>query len=427
MNLLQHHLKVIQAHQPQAWQGLKDIYDSAFELDNGEIQFLGRSWDTPSYSPTVPPHSLGIMLYGMGDGQLIKTLLAQLPAITPVLVIDSQPELAWACLNETDFSTALADPRLRWMVGKPDTLFASFTEALLQQHDQLGLIWLENPLISQIAQLLNDPFLKHFRHLKATLGPQQALAKLPQLEELFLKLAPEMTQTHQQYPLSCRSGCADCCHGSVGFHLCVNPLEWALMHRSLSALPRSERQVVFKQAVTSLASHRDYLVELLYYFDTQPDRLNHPDFHLELLQMAGTHRQEACLMLDEAQRCRVYTGRPLTCRVFGSSHVSQQQPFTCEKDYQQMEQILLDEGAQNHLVDSSAYRKQLRELHQNLEYKHVLNIWLLCHLDFSQGDFKPLRIDYQQFQTLIRHPETLERLLSELEQAAQVSGGTETL
>lgn len=199
------------------------------------------------------------------------------------------------------------------------------------------------------------------------------------------------------------------------------------MHRSLSALPRSERQVVFKQAVTSLASHRDYLVELLYYFDTQPDRLNHPDFHLELLQMAGTHRQEACLMLDEAQRCRVYTGRPLTCRVFGSSHVSQQQPFTCEKDYQQMEQILLDEGAQNHLVDSSAYRKQLRELHQNLEYKHVLNIWLLCHLDFSQGDFKPLRIDYQQFQTLIRHPETLERLLSELEQAAQVSGGTETL
>lgn len=426
MNSLQRHLEDIRTHQPSAWQSLKDIYESPFELEDGQIHFLGRAWDHVQAAPELNTQPVAVMLYGMGDGQLLKDLLAELPASTPLIVLDSQPELAWAYLNEGDFSAALTDPRLKWCVARPDSLVVEFAEQRLLLQDQLGFAWLENPQVTQIAGLLNDTFLKLFRHEAQALGQIDPLARVTDLEQLYATLAPDMSRAYSSYPLSCRNGCSDCCETTVGFHLCVNPLEWALLHRHLTALESSRRQEIFDRAVQSLAPRADFLVELIHYFDSQPDRLQDPAFHLELLEMANHHSHQACIFLGPDRGCQVYEGRPLTCRVFGNSHVQHRQTFTCDKDADLMERILLDEGPQNRLVNSSIYRSGLWKLHHQLEYKQVLNLWILTHLDFATRDFKPLRLDYQQFQALVRHPEILEQLLADLQSAATVSGATET-
>ncbi|PKL76312.1 MAG: hypothetical protein CVV27_10895, partial [Candidatus Melainabacteria bacterium HGW-Melainabacteria-1] len=102
-----------------------------------------------------------------------------------------------------------------------------------------------------------------------------------------------------------------------------------------------------------------------------------------------------------------------------NSQVEGRQAFTCGKDHAQMEQILLDEGSASALVDSSAYREQLWALHTEQPFKQVLHLWLLTHLDLAAGDFKPLRLDYQQFQALVRHPQVLDDLLAQLQTAAR--------
>lgn len=418
MSHLTANLKALQIHQPASWSVLKAIYDSAFELEGGALQFLGRSWELATPVPVLAA-PVAVLVYGMGDGAWIRAIREQIGALTPIIVLDPQPELAWACLAVAELTDLIADERLQWLVGSPESLLPRFAEAQLQLQDKLGLAWLENPPIAAIGTLLNEVVLRLYREQAAAVAGRGALDRLADLEALYADLNPEMARAYASYPLSCRSGCASCCQGSVGFHLCINPLEWALVHRELTSLDAEARRAVFERAVTSLARHSDFLIELLHYFDTQPERLQDPAFHLELLRMAGERRQEDCFLLGDDLRCRVYAGRPFTCRVFGNSHVQGRQPFTCGLDYDKIEKILLDEGPANRFVDSSAYRVRLWELHKGLDYKQVFNLWLLTHLDFERRDFKPLRLDYQQFQELVRHEDQLNQLLDALQAAAR--------
>lgn len=414
MKHLKANLSALQIYQPESWNCLKNLYDSPFEIESGQLSFLGRSWQL-SADFAAPSSQVAIFIYGMGDAQALRQLLQQLTAECPVLVLDSQPELVWSLLGEYDYSDLLSDPRLCWIIDKPEKLIARLSEYRLQLQDQIGIAWLENQGLASLGQLLNDSVLQLFRH-EAQQQTQNPLKNLQHLSSLYQTIEPEMARAYATYPLSCRSGCADCCKSSVGFHLCINPLEWALTHQSYCALPKPQRQQIFEQAVSTLAPHSDFMIELLHYFDTQPERLSDPAFHLELLHMAGERRESSCVFLNASDSCQVYAGRPFTCRVFGNSHVQFRQAFTCSIDHERMEKIILNEAGMNQLLDSSKYRNQLWDLHALMPYKQVLNLWVLTHLDFENQDFLPLRLDYQQFQSLVRHPETLDTLLHKLQQ-----------
>lgn len=425
MSILSSNLATLRQLRPEAWQALRHLEDSSFEcLPGTEIRFLGRSWPLSAEPPKLAP-TVAVLVYGMGDGQWLRQLLAQLPSTTAVRVFDSQPELAWACLDSVDFQELLTDPRLEWWIAPADQLILTLEQVMIQLRDRLGLSWLENPPIAALAGGLNDAFLKVYRDFAQRLAVSP-LEGLTAVEQLYRQLEVPMKQAYDHYALSCGQGCAGCCKGGVGFHLSLSPLEWALIHRNLSRLPADERHLIYQRSVTLLARHRDLLQELLQRFDAQAQRISEIGFHLELLQLSQTHAaQEPCAFLGPDERCQIYTGRPLTCRLFGNSHVERQQPYTCDLDYASLERVLLAEGPHNRLVDGQAYRHQLWRLHAHMPYKQVLHLWLLTHLDFVHQDFAPLRLDYQQFQALLRQPASLQARLESLAEAARQIAGAD--
>lgn len=417
MRTLESNLAVLQQFQPEAWSLLRHTYDSPFQIEADQICFLGRRWPLAAEPPELS-QAVAVLVYGMGDGTWLRQLRARLDPSTPILVFDSQPELAWACLAEYALGDLIGDSGLQWLIAPPDKLLGDFHQVLFRLQDRLGLVWLENPAIAALGSLLNDAFLRVYRDLAARFEPREPLAGLPELEALYQSLADPMAEAYASYPLSCRAGCSGCCEHNVGFHLCLHPLEWALVHDRLIALPDAQRRRLFARCVRALARQRDFLAELLHFFDAQPGRIDDPAFHRELLGLSERRSQEPCPMLDATGGCEVYAGRPLTCRIFGNSQVAGRLPYTCDLDYERLERVLLDEGADSRLVDSQLWRKRLWQLHRDMPYKQVLNLWLLTHLDLEQRDFAPLRLDYQQFQILVKRPELFERLLGQLNEAS---------
>ncbi|PKL76888.1 MAG: hypothetical protein CVV27_07940, partial [Candidatus Melainabacteria bacterium HGW-Melainabacteria-1] len=321
----QANLRALQIYQPESWSALRDLAESPFELDAGQICWQGRRWSLAAPLPDLPEHLSGspaaVLIYGMGDGGWVRSLRARLGPLTPLIVLDSLPELAWACLGVSGLEDLIADPGLQWLVAPGEALLGRLAEARLALQDQLGVLWLRQAGLAEVASLSEDPFVAAYLQLAEHFNGRSPMTSLPRLEALYADLEPEMTRAYASYPLSCRSGCADCCQGSVGFHLCINPLEWALLHRQLLGLDSAKRHRVFVRCVETLARHQDFLVELLHYFDAQPERLQEPAFHLELLRMAGEQRQDPCVLLGPDLACEVYAGRPFTCRVFGNSQV----------------------------------------------------------------------------------------------------------
>ncbi|HEY9841922.1 MAG TPA: hypothetical protein V6D23_15775 [Candidatus Obscuribacterales bacterium] len=423
MNHLDANLKALQIHQPESWSLLRACTHSPFSIDTDRrLHFGAEAWPLAVPLPELAPATVALFVYGMGDGELLRRLRACLDPLTPIVVLDSQPQLAWTCLGAAGLEDLIADERLQWLVDQPERLEQRLDDVCRQLQDRFGVAWIENPPVARLGEQLEDGFLALYRQQAQALAGRSSLERLPDLATLYAQLEPEMARAYASYPLSCRSGCAGCCERSVGFHLCLNPLEWALLHRSLMALAAPLRREIFTRAVRTLARHADFLVELLHYFDAQPERVEDAAFHQELLQMARERHQEACVFLGPERACQVYAGRPFSCRVFGNSHVHGNYGFTCELDSEKMDRILLAEGPAARLVDSEAYRTRLWALHQDLEHKQVLHLWVLTHLDFATGDFRPLRLDYQQFQTLVRQPAELDKLLADLATAAGALG-----
>ena len=420
----QPNLTQLASTQIASYQTLSAIYESAFSLSPEGIQFLSLTFSVPEeplrqleYVPNI------LILYGMGNGQWVRELLKQVGSLTQVWILDAQPELAWLYLHDFDLQDILADQRVSWWVETSEALIAQMAQSLKQAMDHYGLLYLENPLAASIAERLQNPLLQYLRQENSQRQELPSVDALSHnIAQLYQSLEQPMQQAYQSYPLTCKQGCADCCKTSVSYHLCVNPLEWLHMHTQLWQLPAPLRQTIYHRSVQSLAQHSDYLAEVLHFFDQHNDRFRDPTFHLELLEMAREKRKQACVFLGQDDQCQVYQGRPLTCRIFGNSYGLMQVPFTCDKDDQRMEQILLDEGQNTHLVEASVYRDQMTELHQSLTHKQVMNAWVFTHLDFDTADFKPVaRVDYQQFQELVRHPELLQARLKRLKQAEQLN------
>lgn len=414
---LQSNLKQLALSQDFAWKTLQAIEDSDYSLSPNGINFLGFSFPIPESKPLALPEDLTILtLYGMGDGDWASQLLKAIPPTCQVWILDPQPDLAWLYLHDFDLQTIVSDPRVRWWVGSAESLITEFSKASRQAIDQYGFVYLENPLLASLGERFQNPLLHYLRqeHQRHQALPSLSYLAL-QLGRLYQSLDQPIQRAYQSYSLTCQQGCADCCKSSVGYHLCINPLEWLHLYQSLWHLPASERRLVYQRSVRLLAKHADYLSTVLHFFDRQPERFYDSRFHLELLSLAGDQRKQACVFLDSDDTCQVYQGRTLTCRIFGNSYGLQAVPFTCDKDSEYMEQIILDEGPANQMVSAAPYRQHMQTLHQTLPYKQIINAWVFTHLDFDRGDFLPqARLCYQQFQELANHPEQLSARLQRL-------------
>ena len=132
-------------------------------------------------------------------------------------------------------------------------------------------------------------------------------ARLQRLDEWF-------AQGRRTAPMSipCRGGCSACCHGP--FDISVADAE--LVREAVSRLPPAERETVVDRAEALLARMRaiepgwEAPYEVAAIGEHRFDRLS------EALE------SEPCPLLDDTGRCRIYTDRPLVCRLIGLGMVT---------------------------------------------------------------------------------------------------------
>lgn len=422
-------IQVLTQFQPQVMPVLEAIHDSDFSFQDQTLCF----WERPLIALADlepwqwPAEAKQWIVYGLDPAfvqvfEALKQLNAQTDpktAVEQIVVFEPRPELFWALLQTVDLTALFQDPRLTLWIGEPMTLTIPFQRLITACQDPCQVAMVYSPLAQLVNQRFPDalwPLFDEQEQRFARHSPPDLVQMSAQLTTLYADMEPLMRRAYAHYPLTCHTGCSGCCENSVGFHLCVNPIEWLQMHREIEAQPKATRQQLFDRVIKTLWAHKDTLNEILFYFDAQPERMSDPQFHLELLEVARPAKFSHCNFLVE-QQCTIYNGRPFTCRVFGNSQVSMTQPFTCDKDYDQMETILLDEGARSHLVASSPLRERLWALHGELNHKHVMNAWLFLHLDFESRDFLPCRVDFYQFQALVGNEARLAAHWQSLEQA----------
>lgn len=410
MSVLQENLNALEMYQPELWLQIKHFARSDLSI---QIRPSSDLLDSEQILSDLEG-SLGVHLYGSGNADILKILLIRLKPGLSLNIYDSSQEQLLQLLYHHDLTALISDARVRWYFGTYEELKCYFDTVLLESQDRFGWLWLNLTPRSS----LDPDFYDYFQHC-AQRWQQKPEQRLPHLRAVYEALSPELMQAENTYDFSCRQGCAQCCEANTGYYLFLNPLEWAELYRTLWHLSAIKRKAIYEKAVTSLFQELDFLLEVLFFLDTQPERLNSAAVQREVLQMARVLPQQSCLFLNDQKSCQVYVGRPLACRLYGNSHFAFERPFTCELDDSKLEQILLDEGKHTQLVDSEHWRNQVWDAHQDLNYAHMLNLWIFMHLDFEQDDFLPeARLDYQQFQCLIRDESLLDNRIQALENAA---------
>lgn len=414
--LLKHHHPqiTVDVHQHSGWSF--NTHNSLPSLTGG-----GQTWkiQEPFLPPTETPW--GYIVYGLGTGEYLRALLAQKASHVPVLVIDSAPDLVATCFQYFDFEAILAHPDLSYFLGNPTDLPPPLHSYLSQKRDLLQVQWLANPWVAQIATARQDPFyLQVFQQYQAYLAQAPTTAQTA-LQQLYQKMAGPMQAAYASHPLSCHSGCADCCKLGNGFDLCIRPVEWALMFESISQiLPTQAQEALLSDTVLYLAKHADTLEKALLFFDQHLDQLQTERGNKAFYQLTQPLRKDPCPFLSEADTCGIYANRPLSCRTFGNSYFEPQQPYTCSKDRQLMERILLDEKTSHHLLEGHKPLSELQSIHSYYPYGHVIYAWLFTHLDLEKENWIPAaRLDYHQFKRLVDDPGLFESQRQALQNWAQ--------
>lgn len=105
----------------------------------------------------------------------------------------------------------------------------------------------------------------------------------------------------------CRGGCTACCHGP--FDISVADAE--LIEGAVRALPEADRAEVMRRAEALL--QRMVVLEPAWESPYAVDALGEDRFDRLTEALAG----EACPLLDDGGRCRIYADRPLVCRMIG--------------------------------------------------------------------------------------------------------------
>lgn len=317
--------------------------DSPFSVRSEGVVFLGQFWPFKTLEPV--PAGAGCVIFGLPRPSELAKLLAMGPR--RVLLVEAQMDLLWAMLSQFNYAELLADPRLELCLASPAELLLKFEVALARFRDLYALIWQESQPATELNEKLQSVFLNlGYRAWRQRLT-SAALAPRPgaELRALFRALQPALDLTYQTYPLSCSTGCSDCCRDGVSLLIACYPGEWELLWESLSQWPWSERCALASHLCQWAREALPLLEELWTFFDTQMEYAHTSDFNLRHLALIQSQRNLPCFLLDQKLgRCRVYVGRPLTCRLFGASQYYAAQPYTCERDWEQQERILLQEG-----------------------------------------------------------------------------------
>lgn len=424
--LLKDNFAILKQFHPDTLTVLDVLTPSAeFRLKGTEQQpLLGFSTQTWELSEAfLPPSGVnwGYVVYGLGTGEYLKRLLAHKLPEVPILVIDSMPELALFCLQNFDYQAILSHPSLTYLVDHPTRLSRPLHSYLSGKRDLLQVQWLSNPWVSQLASDRQDAFyFEVFQQYQAYIAQAPTQAKQA-LALLYQKMEAPMQKAYATYPLSCPSGCADCCKMGNGFDLCIRPLEWEMMFEALSqGFPPQEQNRLIAEIVLYLAKNVDYIKKTLFFFDENLDQLQTEKGNQAFYKVTQVLRQDPCPFLTKAETCGIYTHRPLSCRAFGNSVFSPSQPYTCGKDQPVMKLILADEKSPHCLLDGGTHLSELQTLHSHYTYGHVIYVWLFTHLDFeSENWIEAVRLDYHQFKSLVDDPELLQAQFQALQTWAQ--------
>ena len=408
MSVFQDNLNVLKIYQPKIWSQMKSLDSARFNRPMDlSYPLSGLAFD-PLCSEL--DDAIGIHVYGSGNADVLRLLLKRLKPGLLLNIYDSSIDQLGQLLYHHDLSDFISSYGVRWYLGSYEELKGHLDSVLLESQDRLGWLWLN---LSEPS--LGDDFQTYFQACAQRWLHKNNASDSP-LKSVYHSLTPEITQATLAYKFTCQQGCASCCEANTGYYLFLNPLEWAELYQSLWALPEADRKEIYHKSVHELSQGLDFSLDILFFLDTQPERLNSADVQREVLQMACDLPRQSCLFLNQQKSCQLYGGRPLACRLYGNSHFAYQRPFTCDLDYAYLEQTLLDEGQQTHLVDSELWRQKTWALHQNMNYCQILNLWIFTHLDFDSQDFIPqARLDYQQFQALVRDEALLDDKISALE------------
>ncbi|MGE3726038.1 MAG: YkgJ family cysteine cluster protein [Candidatus Sericytochromatia bacterium] len=403
--------KAMQAFHKESYQVLEPLLDSPFEADSQGLTFLGRTWPFEPLS-ALPPKGRGV-IFGLPEPAQLKLLLEGSPQ--RLLIADSQPERVWALMMAFDYSELLAHPALDVQINSPEKLLLDFQRKLFQFRDLSALEWRESHPASELATRMADVFLlQGFRSWQSTLCQVPSSDVLAQqVSKLYQELLPATEKVYKTYPLSCGSGCSECCHKGVGTLLMLTPGEWLVLWQTLMDWPEKQKSEFASQFAQWARRETALLHTLLSYFESEMDQVHSPEFSVKHLALIESQHDQACFLLDPTtQTCKAYSGRPLTCRLFGAGHFYGNTPYTCELDWEKHEQILLREGPVTQLVKSEEWRQSLRQIHSHYPYKMPLALWLLSHLNAPKGEWlsRP-QLEYAQFKQW-SDPESIKAHLS---------------
>lgn len=107
--------------------------------------------------------------------------------------------------------------------------------------------------------------------------------------------------------IPCRAGCTACCHGPFD----ISAADAALLREGLATLPAAEREAIRVRGELLLTRMREHAPDW-----GSPYALS--DLGEERFdEIAEALAGEPCPMLGDDGRCRVYTHRPLVCRLIG--------------------------------------------------------------------------------------------------------------
>jgi Fe-S-cluster containining protein len=107
--------------------------------------------------------------------------------------------------------------------------------------------------------------------------------------------------------IPCRRGCSACCHGPFD----ISVADALLLREGIAALPEPERELVQARGRALLQRMRQLAPAWRAPWDV--GALGDQAFDA----LADALAQEPCPMLDDSGACRVYSHRPLVCRMTG--------------------------------------------------------------------------------------------------------------
>jgi Fe-S-cluster containining protein len=145
---------------------------------------------------------------------------------------------------------------------------------------------------------------------------------IPDLLERYEALTEKADQAFQRLALEygslmkCRIRCSDCCHAIFGLFL----IEAAVLREHFEKLPREKRRGALMRAKKA---DKD--------LNGVQKRLEVHDSDLHMKGYALSKERVRCPLLDEDEKCILYSHRPITCRVYGIPTAIHAKAHVCPK------------------------------------------------------------------------------------------------